>query len=169
MAETRRTYTDEDKQKILAHAAEHGPKVAAEHFKVATSMINRWRHQAGELPKPTKPVQRRRGEWAKKKWTDDKIAAVVAYLKTHTHAETKERFKVSSSQISVWRRGLPYAYYKSKKHKANGAHPVTNGLGQLPERDALMWMQRWRDAYFAQLKAETPSAASVLAALRGGK
>lgn len=168
MAE-RRTYTDEDKAKILAHNAEHGPKVTAEHFKVATSMINRWRHQAEKTaPKPTKPVLRQKGQWRTKKWTDDKIAGVLEYLKTHTHEETKNHFKVSASQISVWRRGLPYAYYKSKR-KANGAHPATNGLGELPERDALTWLERWRQAYFDRIKAETPSAQSVLKALRGGK
>lgn len=169
MAKERRTYTDEDKAKILAAAAEHGPKVAAEHFKVATSMINRWRRQAaGTAPKLTKPVQRQKGGWRNKKWTDEKVAKVVEFLKTHTHAETKEHFKVSSSQISLWRRGLSHGHYKQRR-KANGALPLTNGLGELPERDALMWLQRWRDAYFAQLKAETPSAASVLAALRGDK
>lgn len=164
MAKTiRRTYTDEDKAKILAFAAEHGPTLAEKHFKVHGSMIARWRQQAA-------PVQRQKGAWGpgKKKWSDEKVAAVLDFLKTHTHAETKEHFKVSSSQISLWRRGLSHGHYKSKR-KANGAAPVINGLGQLPEKDALMWIERWRTAYFDRLKAETPSATSVLEALRGGK
>lgn len=98
-----------------------------------------------------------KGEWAKKKWTDEKVAAVLDYLKTHSHSDTIKQFKVSSSQISVWR----------AKRKANGA--AMNELNELPEKEALVWLEKWRAAYFDRMKAETPSAASVLAALRGGK
>lgn len=154
MAKVRRQFTDEDKAKILAHNAEHGPKVTAGHFNIATSMINRWMHQV--------QPQRAKGQWRKKKWTPQKVAAVLEYQKTHTNTETMARFKISSSQLSLWRRGLTHV----PKRKANGAHPTTNGLGALPERDALMWLERWRQAYFDRMKAETPSAASVLEALK---
>lgn len=169
MAKTRRSYTDEDKAKILAHNAEHGPKVTAEHFNIVPSMIQRWKKQA----QPVKP----KGAWGpgRKKWTDEKVAAVLTFLKTHTHGETKEHFKISSSQISLWRRGLSHGHYKAQR-KANGA--ATNGLGvlNLDEKTAFVEMQRWRDAYFELdklkrelLKTETPTVAAVLAALRGGK
>lgn len=161
MAKARRTYTDEDKAKILAHAAEHGATVAAEHFNMTRSIIDRWRKKAAA------PKQRQKGAWKpeKKKWTDDKVATVLDYLKTHTNSETMAHFQVSSSQISLWRRGLSHGHYK--KRKANGA--AMNGLGELPEQDALKWLETWRQAYFDRMKAETPSAATVLAALRGGK
>lgn len=157
MAKTRRTFTDEDRAKILAHNAEHGPKVTAEHFNIARSMIQRWRTQAGE-----KLVVKRL-----RQWTPEKVAEVLAFKKEHTNKETLAKFKISSAQLYVWQHNLPSDHWKRKK--ANGTHPMTNGLGELPERDALMWLERWRQAYFDRLKAETPSAASVLAALRGGK
>ena len=112
--------------------------------------------------------QLKKGQWRKKKWTEDKIAGVLEYNKTHSNAETIEHFKISSSQISLWKRGLTHGHYK-RKRKANGAQPVTNGLATLPEKDALRWLETWRKAYFDRLAKETPSAASVLAALRGGK
>lgn len=164
MAKARRTFTDEDKAKILAHNAEHGPKVTAGHFNIHTSMINRWKRQA-------QPVKQK-GKWGpgKKKWSDEKVAGVLDFLKTHSNGETMRHFKISSSQISLWRRGLSHGHYKARrKAKANGAQPVTNGLGELPERDALKWLEIWRQAYFDRMKAETPSATTVLAALRGGK
>lgn len=157
MAKERRTYTDEDKAKILAHYREHGPKVTAEHFNIARSMIQRWKTQAEPAPRTPR----------KRKWTPEKIAAVLEYLKTHKHKETMQHFKISGAQLYLWRHGLSNSHWKRKK--ANGAAPQANGLDALPERDALMWLERWRQAYFDRLKAETPSAASVLAALRGGK
>lgn len=156
MAKPRRTFTDEDKAKVVAYCAEHGQKLTAEHFNIATSMVNRWKSQA--------QPQRAKGQWRKKKWTDAKIAAVLEFNKTHSNTDTLSRFKISSSQLSLWKRGLTHAAYK--RRKTNGAQPVTNGLGQLPQRDALMWLQRWRDAYFDRVKAETPSAASVLESLK---
>lgn len=159
----RRTFTDELKAEVLAYAAKHGirgAEGAAMHFNIVPSVIQRWRTAA--------PKQRAKGAWrpGKKKWTDDKVAKVLDYLKTHTNSETMEHFKVSSSQISLWRRGLSHGHYKAKR-KANGA--AMNGLGELPEQDALKWLETWRQAYFDRMKAETPSAATVLAALRGGK
>ena len=105
-----------------------------------------------------------------RKWTPEKIAEVLAYYKDHTHQETLDHFRISGGQLHVWKNKLPAGYYsKKRKAKANGAQPVTNGLGELPHREALQWLGRWRQAYFDQLKAETPSAEAVLRALRGGK
>lgn len=156
MAKVRRSYTDEDKAKILSYEAEHGPKITAEHFNIVTSMIARWKRQA-------RPVVQGRP----RKWTPEKIKAVLDYRKTHTHTETLAHFKVSGGQIHAWQTGKDTNYYKRlRAEKANGA---TNGLGELPHREALQWLGRWRQAYFDQLKAETPSAETVLKALRGGK
>lgn len=157
MAEARRTFTPADKHEIVAYADNHGPKAAMVKYKInGWSQINRWRKDMG-----AHPVSMR-----KKKWTDDKIAQVLEYLKTHGHNEARQHFKISGAQIHMWRHGKKYL---PRKPKGNGTLSLTNGLGQLPEKDALMWLERWRQAYFDRLKAETPSATSVLEALRGGK
>lgn len=161
MAKERRSFTDEDKAKILAHATEHGVTVTAGHFNIVRSVIDRWRKAAG-LVKEQKTKRTR-------KWTPEKIAKVVEYAKSHSIEKTREHFGISGSQISLWKRGLSQSHYVKKRSKSNGA--ATNGLGVLDmaEKDALKWLETWRQAYFDRLKAETPSAASVLAALRGGK
>ena len=157
MAKARRQFTDEDKAKVLAHMAEHGLKVTSGHFNIVGSVLNRWRRQAGMGAQP--PRLRR--------WTPAKKAKVLEYLKTHSHTDTRKHFGISGAQIHIWRHNLPQGYY-GRKPKANGA---TNGLGvlEMEEKDALMWLERWRTAYFDRMKAETPSATSVLQALRGGK
>lgn len=99
-----------------------------------------------------------------RKWTPEKRAEVLEYRKTHSARETLLRFKISSGQLYQFQH--PGYYNKRKQHKANGA---ANGLATLPQKDALMWLERWRAAYFDRLKAETPSAQSVLTALRDGK
>lgn len=100
-----------------------------------------------------------------RRWTPEKIKEVLDYRKEHTYRETMEHFDISSGQLHGWVNKLPPGYYsKKRKAKANGA---ANGL--LPAQDALKWLETWRQAYFDRMKAETPSAASVLAALRGGK
>lgn len=105
-----------------------------------------------------------------RKWPPEKVAEVLAFRKTHSYRETLKHFAISSGQLHVWQSDLPPGYYskrgKAKREKqGNGL----NGIVQLPEKDALMWLERWRQAYFDRVKAETPLAADVLAALRGGK
>lgn len=152
MANARRVFTPAQKQEVVEYAEAHGTKAAMDKYKIGGwSQINRWR--------ATPVVQRKKGAWREKKWTPEKVAGVLDYLKTHTHDETMKHFKISSSQISLWRRGLTY-----NSRKTNGA--ATNGLGALPEKDALKWLETWRAAYFDRMKAETPSASEVLAALR---
>lgn len=148
MAKTRRTFTDEDKQKIVAHSLKHGLQVAAGHFNIVDSVIRRWQREAGEGPKPKKLRQ----------WTPEKVKGVLAYFNKHGYSATLNHFKISAFMLHNWR--------TNKRPKTNG---ISNGLGELPYQDALMWLGRWRQAYFDQLKAETPSAESVLDALRGGK
>ena len=172
MAETRRTYTPEDKQKILAHLAGHGPKVTAEHFNVATSMISRWRHKAAETAsKPTKPVQRKKGQWRRKKWTNEKIAAVLAFRQTHTHKETKKRFNVGSSQLSLWSRGFtrnPYERKRPVATRGNGHSAGPLGVMDLPAKDALMWLERYYAAYLRQVRQEAPGPVDLYKILSRG-
>lgn len=154
MAKERRTFTNEDKAKVVAYAAEHGIKVTAEHFNIVPSVIRRWRLKAGhKLP----PVRKKR------KWTPEKIKAVLEYKKTHSNQETMDHFKVSSGQIHVWRTGVKY----SRRKKANGAG--NGALRQLEEKEAVMWLERWRQAYLDQVKREMPSAVDMLHFLRGAK
>lgn len=104
-----------------------------------------------------------------RKWTPEKIQEVLDYRRTHKWRETLAKFHISGGQLHVWQTGVNYPKKRkvTARGKANGA--AANGLAQLPEKDALIWLERWRQAYFDRMKAETPSAASVLAALRGGK
>lgn len=165
MAETRKVWSAEEKAAVVAHAKKHGPKAATEEFKVpATSMVNRWLRAAAGIPDKSHRKKIGRAAGRMRRWTPAKVAKVMAYLKEHGHHETLKHFRISGAQIHAWRQGMQ----SIPRRKANGAAPA-NGLDALPEHDALMWLERWRTAYLDRIKAETPLAADVLAALRSGK
>lgn len=148
MARERRSFTPEKKAEIVAYATKHSVKDAAQVWKIVPTVVRRWQREAGKGA----PLRKLRH------WTPEKVEAVRTYYSQHGHNATIDHFKISSSMLHKW--------VGKKRRKANG---IGNGLGELPYQDALIWVGRWRQAYFDQLKAETPSAESVLAALRGGK
>lgn len=146
-------------------------------------------------------------------WKDrpEKVAEVVAYDKAHGYRQTLKHFKISSSQLHIWKHKLPAGYYSQRRReraKANGAEATytktksaearrreirdrqrrqmqrvrqRKGNGgpaaelrdssvlDLADKEALMHLERWRLAYLDRVKAETPSAAEMLATLRGRK
>ena len=83
----------------------------------------------------------------KLKWPPERQAQVLEYAKTHTNAETLAHFKISSSQLHVWKTGK--TYYKSKK--ANGAQPPSAAGGE-PNKAALIWLERWHKGYLANIR-----------------
>lgn len=114
---------------------------------------------------------------ARRTFSEETKQKVIAYVSEHGIGAATQHFKIHDSIIRRWLKGGPASVRKTvKRTSANGktyygypAKRATNGLGTLPEKDALVWLERWRQAYFDRMKAETPTAASVLAALRGEK
>lgn len=100
----------------------------------------------------------------RRKWTAEKISEVLDYRKAHTHTETLAHFKISSGQLHLFKTGKTYKRNANDAHRGNW-HDVLD----MEQKDALMHLERWRAAYLASIKNETPSAVELLRALQGKK
>lgn len=102
-------YSEDFITSVLIYAKEHGSTVAAKHFKLQHSTINRWNNTRNVYPTQTM-----------RKFSDAEKVEILKYANEHGLTAVLREYDIESSTIYEWNK--VFNFYQSTGRRKNATH-----------------------------------------------